>query len=81
LEVMTFKEVCDFLKISKNTLISLIKCYDFPHIRLKKRGKCLFRKESILNWIEHKGLPLPINSDLKGIRFLIKRKELINKMR
>ena len=71
MEIMTSKEVCDFLKISIDTLNGLIICHDFPYIQLKNGGNYRFRKQSILNWVEQRGLPIPINSDLNGINFLI----------
>ena len=52
-EVMTIKDVQEFLKISKNTAYDLIKREEFPVVRL---GRLLrINREKFLEWFDKAG--------------------------
>ena len=51
---MTKKEVQEYLKISPATLDRLMNDKAFPYIKLRKKGKVLFRKSDIDKFLEEK---------------------------
>jgi excisionase family DNA binding protein len=51
-DLMTRKEVMDYLRISNMTLHRLMKNYKFPYIKLEK--KVLFRRSEIDAYLESK---------------------------
>ncbi len=48
-EVMNFKETCEYLGFSKHHLYDLVRERKIPH---SKKGKLLFRRDKLLEWVD-----------------------------
>jgi excisionase family DNA binding protein len=73
MEILTTKEAARFLKISERTLKRWILEYELPYIQLKKRGKILFNKKEILDWLDKYQEPLPVHLKLQRLKLIHRR--------
>ena len=72
MEVLTTKEVCTFLKVSDRTLRRWVK-EGLPHTQVKKRGKLLFFKKKLLDWLEENQEPMPVHLKLQRLKLIRRR--------
>lgn len=72
MEILTTKEVCAFLRISERTLMNWNK-EGLPHIQIKKRGKLLFSKRKLLDWLEENEEPMPVRLKLQRLKLIRRR--------
>jgi excisionase family DNA binding protein len=49
-QYITVKELCEWIRLSRSKVYSLISTKEIPHIKVG--GKILFDKEKIQNWID-----------------------------
>jgi len=50
-EIMTFKEVCAYLKLPRTTVYKLCQCNNLPYVKAGKQLR--FRKLSVDKWLEN----------------------------
>ncbi len=50
---MTIKEVAAFIDVSTTTMYTLCRQNQIPHLRI--RGKLLFHRDTILEWLKNGG--------------------------
>lgn len=51
-DFLTVSELCEWLRLGKSTIYSLVQKNEIPHIKVG--GKILFERAKIKVWIEHK---------------------------
>ena len=51
---MTVKEVAEYIGLSNSTIYNMVKLKEIPHIKV--RGKILFHRVTIDNWIVNGGI-------------------------
>ena len=72
MEILTTKEACTFLKVSDSTLRRWIE-EGLPHIQVKKRGKLLFSKKKLYDWLEENSEPMPVHLKLQRLKLIRRR--------
>jgi len=51
-DFLTVKELCDWIRLSRSKVYSLVSNNEIPHVKVG--GKILFDVEKIKHWIENK---------------------------
>ncbi|UCC39840.1 MAG: helix-turn-helix domain-containing protein [Candidatus Aminicenantes bacterium] len=72
MELLTTKETCKILMVSERTLRRWMK-EGLPYSQARKRGKLLFSKKKLLEYLEENQVPMPIHLKFQRL-MLIGRK-------
>lgn len=68
MDLLTFKEACAFMNVSRNSLYDLIHTAEFPHIQYKPGGKFFFERKDIESWIDLHRSPVPVSIKINKIK-------------
>jgi excisionase family DNA binding protein len=49
-EILTARQVCEFLGCSRSTLEKYIQVHRLPKVQIIKKGKLFFKRNEIINW-------------------------------
>jgi len=70
MEILTTKEAALFLKVSERTLRRWVLEFELPYIQLKKRGRILFKKKELLDFLDKYQEPMPAHLKLQRLKLI-----------
>lgn len=68
-EILDTKDACTFIRVSERTLRRWIK-EGLPVIQVKTRGKLLFSKKNLQDWLMENQEPMPVHLKLKKLKLI-----------